>query len=173
MSCHTLNDLEKELRLTLRPYNPRFGSDTNDRDQAMLTVRVDDPTVVGQSLSLEVTDTRGSLTGTLWLGAVRITDNLTADMCAPAVLSVLNGEIVTVCRYRNADDRDFRRPADVGSQVFQITPDADGAAEQGRLDACLCALKKPVGLLDRISGKRIGLFEVCRWGVPTEVIERK
>ncbi len=151
-----------------RGYAPRATPDTDDKGREILLVTMPNPHDPRHSVALTAT-CRGEAVTTcaLWFGAVEVTGALDPADAVAAVEEILAGNLVAIVRYKNRDAYDACRKASaIPSQwLYQMPDDTD---ELSRMTARLSA--KP-GLVDRLTGHLVGVFEMYDWE-RTEIMER-
>ena len=121
------------------------------------------------SVSLTVSERKGFAgTCTLRFGQAEVASALDPEVAVAAIEEVISDRIVAIVRYKDRDAYDDCRKVSAAPMewLYQMPDD------EAELAAMLEKLKKPAGLLEKISGKYVGVFEVYRWG-GSEVIERK
>lgn len=170
MANSALSALADTLRISLRDLSPVIETDVSEQGDDMLVVTVRNPHDPYRGVTYEAgADHNGNVMGSLWFGQCEITGMLEAADAEAAIRSVVNGEIVTVVRYRNEEDRTDRHPTD-RQWVFQLFPDGQDD-DTPRYTALIRKLRSKPTLWDRLDRWAVGVFEVARWGEVT-VIQR-
>ena len=151
-----------------RDNRPRVVSDTTDKGEEILDLILPHPEDGRFSVSLTVSERKG-ITGTcaLRFGQAEVASALEPEEAIAAMEEVISDRIVAIVRYKNRDAYDDCRKVSTApvEWLYQM-PDDERA-----LQAMLEKLKKPAGLLEKLSGKHVGVFEVYRWS-GSEVISR-
>jgi hypothetical protein len=150
------------LTLTLRQHAPTVVSDMDEqgRDILLLTIRnPNDERWSLQFLCPNDAQAQRALRGTLWFGAVKITDYLSAEEACGTIQAVLDGNVTAVLRYRDGEALSDHHPS--GLQKVFLTAPAGG--DDAALAALRAHLQSPVTLRDRLGGTYIGIFELANW----------
>ena len=152
-----------------RDDRPRAVSDTTDKGEETLEFILPHPEDGRFSVSLTAHTLRGAVAFCeLRFGQAEIASRLDPEVAVAAIEEVISDRIVAIVRYKNRDAYDDCRKVSTAPMewLYQMPDD------EAELAAMLEKLKKPAGLLEKIGGKYVGVFEVYRWG-GSEVIERK
>jgi hypothetical protein len=167
---------EEYASLLTRTYIPRFPrdnrpravSDVTDKGEAVLEFVLPHPEDGRFSVSLTAHTQRGVVAFCeLRFGQAEVASRLDPEEALSAIEEILADNIVAIVRYKNRDAYDDCRKVSASpSEWLYQMPDDEEA-----LSAMLEKLKKPAGLLEKVSGKYVGVFEVYRWS-GSEVIER-
>lgn len=164
------SSLLRTLTLRLRGESrPRVSTDTDDKGNPLTELLIPHPTEPRFSVSLRMRERGGTVhTCDLWFGQAEITGALDPDDAEAAIEEIISDRIVAVIRYKNpAAYEDHRKSRE---WLFQLTGDEDSDAPA--LEALLARLASPAGVMDRLSGTYVGVFEVIRWS-GCEVLERR
>ena len=151
-----------------RDCRPRAASDVTDKGIPVLEFLLPNPEASQRSVTLSACERRGMVEScSLRFGEAEIAGAMDPADAVAAVEEILAGNIVAIVRYKNRDAYDNHRKVSTAPMewLYQL-PDDEAA-----LTAMLEKLKKPAGLLEKLSGKLTGVFEVYRWS-GSEVIER-
>ncbi|MBQ9780813.1 MAG: hypothetical protein IJW00_07690 [Clostridia bacterium] len=169
MPQYTLEEYASFLTKTFSAYRPRVIYDTTDKGEAVMEFLIPNPAEPRFSVSLQAGGKHKWLDAcTLWFGQAEISGHMDPDMVPSAINTILNNELVAILRYKNRDDYDDHRPA--GNQwLYQFTDDEDDDREA--LEKMKAKISSPPSLIDKLSGKLVGVFEIFSWS-RSEVIER-
>ncbi len=159
----------KEYEICLiRTFSPRLPADTpprvlrdvTDKGEEIMEVVLQNPRDARHSVSLEVLlDHDAPTTATLRFGHAEVASRLEPDEAMAAMEEILADNIVAVARYKTEDAYDNRHPM-TGTRDTRLYQLPDHAAA---LAAYEDKLASPVGLLERLLGTSIGVFEIYRW----------
>jgi len=169
MSYYSLDEFSTLLTRTFALHRPRIIKDVDDKGKAIVEFILPNPTEPRFSISLQINETRGFVeTCSLWFGQAEISGYIQADMVAGAIQEIIEDHVVAILRYKNQDAYDDHRPS--GKQwLYQLTDDEDD--ESAMLEAMRQRLLSSPTLMEKISGKYIGVFEIFSW-TQSEVISR-
>ena len=151
-----------------RDNRPRAVSDVTDKGEPILEFILPHPESGRFSVSLTAHATKGAVIYCeLRFGQAEVASRLDPEEALEAIEEILSDNIVAIVRYKNRDAYDdCRKVSAAPTEWLYQLPDDEAA-----LTAMLEKLKKPAGLLEKLSGKLTGVFEVYRWD-GSEVIER-
>lgn len=171
MPQYTPEEFASLLTRTYAPHRPRVVWDTNDKGTKILEFILPHPTEPRLSVSLQSQAARGYAdTCSLRFGQAEITGYLDPNNAIPAIDEIIGDRLVAILRYKNQDAYDSHRPTGkAGQWLYQITDDEDD--DTPALEKMLARLKSPAGLMDKLSGKTVGVFEVLRWS-GSEILKR-
>ena len=150
-------------------HHPRTVTDVTDKGEEVLEFILPNPEDRRFSVSLQTGTYRGSASDcTLYFGQAEVTRRLAPEEAVSAMEEILADRIVAVVRYKNQNAYENRRKVNAtpSEWLYQLPDDAEA------LERMLDKLRKPASLLEKLSGKYVGVFEVYRWS-GSEVIERK
>lgn len=170
MPQYTLEEFASILTKTFASYRPRVIYDTTDKGENVMEFLIENPHESRFSLSLQAFSKRKYIdTCALWFGQAEITGRLDPDMAVSALDTIVNDELVAILRYKNEDAYDNHRPVEKAVWLYQLTDDEDddGAA----LEKMKQKLASPPSLIDKLSGKLVGVFEIFSWS-ESEVVRR-
>lgn len=166
----TIREMSSLLIKTFAPYAPKTIEDVTDKGASVIEFVIPNPHEPRFSVSVEIREARGYVdTCSLWFGRAEISGHMDKEDIIPAITSIISGELVAILQYKNQDAYDDHRPS--GKQwLYQITDDEDD--DTPMLDAMKEKLQSPPTLMEKISGKMIGVFEIFDWE-GSEIIIRK
>lgn len=169
MPQYTLEEFASLLTRTFASYHPRVIYDTTDKGEQIMEFLLPHPTEPRFSVSLQVHAFRKQAEScTLWFGQAEISGRLDPEMAPSAIDTILNDELVAILRYKNDDAYDNHRPS--GNQwLYQLTDDEDDDGEA--LERMKQKLTSPPSLMDKLSGKSVGVFEIYSWD-RSELVKR-
>ena len=173
MPTYTLDEYAALLTRTFAPRfprdcRPRAASDVTDKGIPVMEFLLPHPEASQRSITLSACERRGMVEScSLRFGEAEIAGAMDPTDAVAAVEEILADRIVAIVRYKNMNAYDNHRKISTAPMewLYQL-PDDEAA-----LSAMLEKLKKPAGLLEKLSGKLTGVFEVYRWS-GSEVIER-
>ncbi len=170
MPAYTLEEFASLLTKTFASYRPRVIYDTTDKGEDVMEFLIPNPTEPRFSVSLQAKGKHKRVdTCTLWFGQTEIKGQLDPDVVSSAIETILSDELVAILRYKNDDAYDNHRPADKAVWLYQLTDDEDDDSEA--LTKMKEKLNTPPSLMEKLSGKLIGIFEVFSWS-ESEVVRR-
>ena len=151
-----------------RDNRPRAVNDTTDKGEEILEFILPHPEDGRFSVSLTAHSRQQTVTFCeLRFGQAEMASRLDPEESLAAIEEILADRIVAIVRYKNRDAyNDCRKAGTAPVEWLYQMPD-----DQGALSAMLERLKRPAALLEKLSGKLVGVFEVYRWG-GSEVISR-
>ena len=151
-----------------RDNRPRAVSDTTDKGEEILEFILPHPEDRRFSVSLTAHSRQETVTFCeLRFGQAEVASRLDPEEAMAAIEEILADNIVAMVRYKNRDAYDDCRKVSAApvEWLYQM-PDDESA-----LQAMLEKLKRPAGLLEKVSGRYVGVFEMYRWS-GSEVISR-
>jgi hypothetical protein len=168
--------IQEYANLLTRTYAPRFPrddrprtvTDVTDKGEEILEFILPNPVEGRFSVSLQVRTYKEFVSEcSLFFGQAEVAGRLEPEEAISAMDVVLGDGIVAIVRYKNREAYDNHRKAGSGRAewLFQMPDDEE------ELEEMLTKLKKPATLMEKISGKMTGVFEVYRWS-GSEVLER-
>ncbi len=169
MTQYTLEEFATHLTRAFASYRPRVAYDTTEKGENTVEFLLPNPNEPRFSISLQAKGTHKWVEScTLWFGQAEFSGRLDTDMAISAIETILGDEVVAILRYKNENAYDDHRPT--GDQwLYQLTDDEDDDSEA--LEKMKQKLASPPSLTDKLSGKRLGVFEIFSWG-KAELIRR-
>ena len=153
--------------LVPRDCRPRVVRDVTEKGIPVMEFLLPCPDAPQRSVTLSAHERRGLVeTCSLRFGEAEISGAITPTNAISAMEEILSDHIVAILRYKNRDARDSHRRASPPSEWLYQLPD-----DEATLTAMLEKLKKPASLMEKLSGKHTGVFEVYRWS-ESEIIDR-
>ncbi len=169
MSYYSLDEFSTLLTRTFAPHRPRIIKDVSDKGKAVVEFILPHPQEPRFSISLQINEAGGMVdTCSLWFGQVEVSGFIKADMVAGAIQEIIDDHIVAILRYKNQDAYDNHRPSG-RKWLYQLTDDEDD--ESIILEEMRHRLHASPNLMEKISGKYLGVFEIFSW-TQSEVISR-
>ena len=169
MALYTREEYENLLNRTYVPRCPRDNrprsiTDVTDKGEEILEYILPHPTEGRLSATLQATIFKGYVKScALHFGVVRVAAGLDPDEALSALEEVLSDRIVAIVRYKSmAAYEDHRKASSSPSEWLYQMPD-----DEERLASMKEKLQKPATLGERLSGKRVGIFEEYRWSGST------
>ncbi len=170
MPQYTLDEFASSLTKAFASFRPRVIYDTTDKGEDVMEFLIPNPTEPRFSVSLQAKGKHKQVeTCTLWFGQAEIKGQLAPDMVPSAIDTIVNDELVAILRYKNEDAYDNHRPADKSVWLYQLTDDEDD--DSAALEKMKQKLSSPPSLMEKLSGKTVGVFEIYSWD-ESEVIKR-
>lgn len=162
MQIYTQEALASLLLKTFSGYRPRIIYDVTDKGEEVMELLIENPREPRFSIAFQAIGKRKQVdTCTLRFGQAEITGILEPDMAAPAIATILRDELVAVVQYKNDEAYDNRRPLPKASRLFQLTDDEDDDSQE--LEKLKQRLSAPPSLMEKLTGKYIGVFEIFCW----------
>ena len=153
--------------LVPRDCRPRVVRDVTEKGIPVMEFLLPCPDAPQRSVTLSAHERRGVVeTCSLRFGEAEISGAITPTDAISAIEEILSDHIVAILRYKNRDARDSHRRASPPSEWLYQLPDDEAA-----LTVMLEKLKRPASLVEKLSGKHTGVFEVYRWS-GSEIIDR-
>ena len=173
MPHFTLEEYATLLTRTFTPrlpagHRPRVIRDVTEKGVPIMEFLLPCPDAPQRSITLSAFERRGIVEScSLRFGEAEISGAMDPADAISAIEEILADHIVAIVRYKNTDAYDNHRKASVSPAewLYQLPDD------EADLTTMLDKLKRPASLMEKISGKRTGVFEVYRWS-GSEVIER-
>ena len=153
--------------LVPRDCRPRVVRDVTEKGIPVMEFLIPCPDTPQRSVTLTVCERRGVVdTCSLRFGQAEIAGALDSTDAISAMEEILSDHIIAILRYKNRDAYDSHRKAAPPSEWLYQLPD-----DEATLAAMLEKLKKPASIMEKLSGKHTGVFEVYRWS-ESEIIDR-
>ena len=169
MQQYTLEEYATYLTKAFSSYRPRIAYDVTDKGEKTMDFLIENTSEPRFSVSLRAISKYKLIdTCTLWFGQAELSGYLDPEMAPSAINTILNDELVAILHYKNQDTYENHRPS--GKQwLYQLTDDEDDDSEA--LEKMKQKLASPPSLMDKLSGKWSGVFEIYSWRTH-EVIHR-
>ena len=162
---YTLEEYAALLNRTFTPRapkdnRPRLVTDKTDKGEEILEFILPHPEDGRFSVSLQVNSHNTYVsTCSLRFGQAEIAASLSPEDAPVAIEEIIEDRIVAVVRYKNQDSYENHRKVSTSPAewLYQMPDD------EAELNRMLEKLQKPASLLEKITGKYTGVFEVYRW----------
>ena len=151
-----------------RACRPRVIRDVTEKAIPVMEFLLPCPDASQRSITLSACEKRGMVEScSLWFGEAEIAGALDPTDAIAAVEEILSDNIVAIVRYKNRDAYDNHRKISTAPMewLYQLPDD------EATLAAMLEKLRKPATLMEKLSGRYTGVFEVYRWS-GSEIIDR-
>ena len=151
-----------------RACRPRVIRDVTEKGIPVMEFLLPCPDASQRSITLSACEKRGIVEScSLWFGEAEIAGALDPTDAIAAVEEILADNIVAIVRYKNRDAYDNHHKISTAPMewLYQLPDD------EATLAAMLEKLRKPATLMEKLSGKYTGVFEVYRWS-ESETIDR-
>ena len=154
--------------LLARTYTPRFPRDdrprilrdVDDKGQDTLELILPHPEDACFSVSLTAYSDKGLISScSLRFGRADVAKSLEPDEALDAIEEILSDRIVAIVRYKDQEAyENHRKVSTAPTEWLYQMPDHEEA-----LEAMLRELERPATFLDKLVGRKVGVFEVYRW----------
>ena len=154
--------------LVPRECRPRVIRDVTEKGIPVMEFLLPCPDAPQRSITLSACERRGIVeTCSLRFGEAEISGAINPTDAIAAVQEILSDNIVAIVRYKNRNAYDnHRKISTLPMEWLYQLPD-----DEATLTAMLEKLRKSATLMEKISGKYTGVFEVYRWS-GSEIIDR-
>lgn len=159
---------EEYISLLNRTYIPRFPRDNrprilrdvDEKEQDTVELILPHPEDGCLSVSLTAYCDKGLISHcSLRFGQADVAVSLEPEEALDAIEEILSDRIVAIVRYKNEEAYDnHRKISTAPTEWLYQMPDHEEA-----LAAMIEELERPASLFDKITGKKVGVFEVYRW----------
>ena len=143
-----------------RDNRPRTVTDVTDKGEEVLELILPHPEDACFSVSLTAYSDKGLISScSLRFGRADVAKSLEPDEALDAIEEILSDRIVAIVRYKDQEAyENHRKVSTAPTEWLYQMPDHEEA-----LEAMLRELERPATFLDRLVGRKVGVFEVYRW----------